>query len=99
MEYAKRMEDEHKRQNHRIGELEKAFEENHKLLISVEKLALNMENMQKEQQVQGRRLEAQGEEIEELKSRDGEKWRKVTGYVLASVIGVIIGFMFKQLGM
>ena len=98
-EYTKRMEDEHKRQNHRISELEKAFEENHKLLISVEKLALNMENMQKEQQVQGRRLEVQGEEIEELKSRDGEKWRKVTGYVFASVVGVIIGFLFKQIGM
>ena len=54
-EHAKRMEDEHRRQNYRIGELEKATEQNHKLLISVEKLAVNMETMQKEQQKQGGR--------------------------------------------
>ena len=49
-EFAKRMEEEHHRQNRRIGELEKACEENNKLLVSVERLALSMENMQKEQQ-------------------------------------------------
>ena len=47
-EFAKRMEEEHHRQNRRIGELEKACEENNKLLVSVERLALSMENMQKE---------------------------------------------------
>lgn len=98
-EYAKRMEDEHRRQNYRIGELEKATEQNHKLLISVEKLAVNMETMQKEQQKQGERLEAQGEEIEELKGRDGELWRKAAGYIITTIIGCVVGFMFKQLGM
>lgn len=91
-EYAKRMDEEHKRQNHRITELEKAMEQNTKLLLSVEKLALNMENMQKEQKEQGERLES-------LESRDGEMWRKVTSYVITAVIGVVIGFIFKQIGM
>ena len=34
-EYAKRMDDEHKRQNHRISTLEKAVEQNNKLLTAV----------------------------------------------------------------
>lgn len=90
--YSQRMEDEHRRQNHRIGELEKALEQNNKLLISVEKLALNMENMQKEQKEQGERLE-------KLEGRDGEMWRKVVGYFVTAVIGVIVGFVFTQIGM
>lgn len=91
-EFAKRMEDEHARQNHRISLLEKATEQNNKLLVSVEKLALNMENMQKE-------LKDQGKRVEILESRDGEMWRKAIGYVVAAIIGAVIGFVFTQIGM
>ena len=91
-EFAQRMEDEHKRQNHRIEKLEKETEQNNKLLVSVERLALSMENMQKE-------LKDQGERVEVLESRDGEMWRKVTGYIITAIIGAVIGFMFKQIGM
>lgn len=92
IEFAKRMEDEHTRQNKRISELEKSVEANNKLLISVEKLALSMENMQKEQADQGERLE-------KLESRDGESWRKFVGYVISGIVGIVVGFLFKQLGM
>ena len=91
-QYAKRMEDEHTRQNHRLAELERSLEQNNKLLVSVEKLALNMENMQKEQKEQGERLE-------KLEGRDGEMWRKVVGYVVTAVIGIVVGFIFTQIGM
>lgn len=91
-EFAKRMEDEHTRQNKRIGELEKSIEQNNKLLVSVERLALSMENMQKEQADQGERLE-------KLESRDGEMWRKLIGYVVTAVAGAVIGFLFRQMGM
>ena len=92
VELEKRMQDEHKRQNHRIDELEKAFEQNNKLLISVEKLALSMENMQKELRDQSNRLDT-------IEGRDGEMWRKVVGYVVTAVIGAVIGFVFTQIGM
>lgn len=92
VEFEKRMQDEHKRQNHRIDELEKAFEQNNKLLISVEKLALSMENMQKELRDQSNRLDT-------IEGRDGEMWRKVVGYVVTAVIGAVIGFVFTQIGM
>ena len=91
-EHNKRMEDEHTRQNHRISALEKAVEQNNKLLISVEKLAISMENMQKE-------LKEHGERVEVLESRDGELWRKATGYALTAVIGIVVGFIFNQIGM
>lgn len=91
-EFEKRMEDEHKRQNHRIDELERAFEQNNKLLVSVEKLALSMENMQKE-------LSSQNDRLDTLEGRDGEMWRKVVGHAVTAVIGILIGFIFNQLGM
>ena len=92
VEFAKRMEEEHTRQNHRIGNLEKSNEQSNRLLISVERLATNMESMQREQQNQGERLEA-------LEDRDGEMWRKAVGYLLSAVIGGVIVFLFKQVGM
>ena len=91
-EFAKRMEDEHARQNHRIAILEKSTEQNNKLLVSVEKLAINMENMQKE-------LNEQGKRVDILESRDGEMWRKAIGYVVTAIIGAVIGFVFTQIGM
>lgn len=87
-EFRKRMEEEDKRQNKRLDNLE----ENAKLLSSIEKLAVNMEHMAKEQEKQGKRLET-------LEKRDGEMWRKVVGYIVTAVIGVVVGFVFTQIGM
>ncbi len=92
LEHNKRMEDEHTRQNHRISALEKAVEQNNKLLVSVEKLAISMENMQKE-------LKEHGERVEVLENRDGDRWRSVTGYIITAIIGIVVGFVFKHLGM
>jgi len=50
-----------------------------------------MENMQKEQQEQGSRLE-------KLESRDGEMWRKVVSYAVTAVVGILVGFIFTQIG-
>ena len=97
-EHNKRMDDEHRRMNHRLTAVEAATAQNNKLLVSVEKLALNMENMQKEQQAQGRRLEAQRAEIEELKGRDGVMWRKVTSHIITAALGLLVGFLLKQIG-
>jgi hypothetical protein len=58
----------------------------------VEKLALSMESMAKEQ-------ERQGERMEVLEGRDGEMWRKVVGYIATAVIGIVLGFVFTQIGM
>lgn len=91
-EFVKRMEEEHKRQSHRITAVEKALEQNNKLLVSVEKLALSMENMQKE-------LKEQGGRLSELESRDGEMWRKAVGHIVTFAIGAILAFIFTQIGL
>lgn len=91
-EFCKRMEEEHRRQNRRIELLEQTTRQIGELVTSVERLAVSMENMAKEQEQQGKRLE-------DLEGRDGEMWRKITGYVLTAVVGIVIGYIFKQIGM
>lgn len=62
------------------------------LSTSVEKLALSMESMVKEQEKQGKRLEA-------LESRDGEMWRKAVGYVVTVVVGAFLGYVLTKMGL
>ena len=88
----KRLSDENDRQNNRLEILETNSKQLTTLVTSVEKLALSVENMAKEQASQGERLET-------LESRDGEMWRKVTGYIISTVIGIVVGYIFKQIGM
>lgn len=88
----KRLEAEDTRQNKRIDTLEESVKQFSTLATSVEKLAINMENMLKEQGKQGIRLET-------LEKRDGEKWRNVAGYVTTAIIGLVLGFIFRQIGL
>lgn len=90
-EFKQRMEDEHKRVNHRLGDLEDTVRQIGELTASVERLAISVEQMAKSQARQEARLE-------ELESRDGEMWRKVSGYVLTTVIGAILAFVLMQIG-
>lgn len=91
-EFVRRMEEEHHRINERLKIQEKLSGQNNKLLVSVERLATNMENMQRE-------LKEQGDRVDVLESRDGENWRKAVGYVLSALIGGVISFIYLQLGM
>lgn len=91
-EYAKRMKEEDERQNHRLDKLEKAVDETSNLALSIERLTISVKNMVEEQRLQGIRLEA-------LENRDGEKWRKIASYVLTTIIGIMLGYIFKQFGM
>lgn len=90
-EFVRRMDDEHNRQNHRINDLEEKVTEIGKLTASVASLAKSVEQMVAEQKSQGERLKA-------LEGRDGEKWRSAAGYVITSVLGIVIGFIFRQIG-
>jgi len=91
-EFRRRLEEENKRQDKRIELLEESVHEMGALTTSVERLATSIENMVKEQEKQGKRLEV-------LEGRDGEMWRKVVGYIATAVIGIVIGFVFNQFGM
>lgn len=91
-EYAKRMDDEHKRQNKRISDLEGKVEDIGSLTASVESLAKSVEQMAKAQEKQAKRLET-------LEGRDGEMWRKIVGYAVTFVVGAVLTFIFAKIGM
>lgn len=91
-EFARRQDEENKRQNRRIDALEVTVREIGTLTTSVAKLAASMESMLKEQ-------ERQGERLETLEGRDGEMWRKVTAYIITAVLGIALGFVFTKIGM
>lgn len=91
-EFKQRMEAEHKRQDKRLEILEESTERLNILNTSIEKLAVNMESMLKEQLQQGKRLEI-------LENRDGEMWRKVVGYAVTAVIGIVLGFIATKMGL
>lgn len=87
-----RLREENDRQNHRLNNLEESVKQIAGITTSVEKLALNMENMLKEQVSQGKRLET-------LEGRDGEMWRKAVGYVITTIISIVVGYIFAQFKM
>ena len=91
-EFAKRQDEENKRQNKRIDELEETVRQIGTLTASVEKLAVSIESMAKEQ-------EQQGKQLRELEAKDGEMWRKIVGYIATAIVSIVIGFVFKQIGM
>ena len=91
-EFSRRLADENKRQDRRIELLENNVRELNQLTTSVGKLAESVRIMVKEQERQGSRLET-------LESRDGEIWRKVAGYTITAVIGIIVGFVARQIGL
>lgn len=91
-EYARRMEDEHKRQNKRLTDLENKVEDIGSLTASVESLARSVEQMAKAQEKQNKRLET-------LEGRDGEMWRKVVGYAITFAVGAVLAFIFSKFGM
>lgn len=91
-EFRRRIEEENKRQDRRLELLEHTVQQISDLTTSVEKLAISMEGMLREQEKQGTRLET-------LEDRDGEMWRKILGYAATAVVGIIIGYVAQQIGL
>lgn len=91
-EFAKRIDEENNRQNHRIETLENTVRQISELTATVKELAVNMKNMLTEQ-------EKQGERLTKIEGKDGEMWRTVVSYILTAVIGGVIAFIFAKIGM
>ena len=91
-EFRRRIEEENKRQDRRLELLEHTVQQISDLTTSVEKLAVSMEGMLREQEQQGTRLET-------LEDRDGEMWRKIIGYAATAAVGIIIGYVARQIGL
>lgn len=89
-EFAKRIDAQERRQDKRLEMLENTVREIGDLTLSVQRLAQSLESMVKEQEQQGRRLQA-------LESRDGEKWRKLMGYIATAVTSGAVTLLLSQI--
>lgn len=91
-EFRRRLEEENRRQDKRLELLEQNVREIGALTTSVQKLAISVENMVKVQERQGERLEA-------LEGRDGERWRKLVGYIASALVSGTVGWLIAQAGL
>lgn len=89
-EFARRIDAQEKRQDRRLELLEENVREIGALTVSVQKLAQSLELMVKEQEQQGKRLQA-------LESRDGEKWRKLMGYIATALTSGAVTLLLSQI--
>lgn len=89
-EFARRIDAQEKRQDRRLELLEENVREIGALTVSVQKLAQSLQSMVKEQEQQGRRLQA-------LEDRDGEKWRKLMGYIATALTSGAVTLLLSQI--
>ena len=86
------VEDLAKSNQHRLEELEKRQDNLDDLVSTVKVLAVREETVEND-------VKEIKEDVKTLASKPGQKWEKLSELVLAAVVGIIIGFVFSQIGM
>lgn len=89
-EFARRMKEENTRQNKRITVLEENMRQINALTVSIEKMAVNMENMLEEQKRQGERLE-------KLEAEPAEANKQIKMAIITAIVGLVVGFLGNAL--
>ena len=84
--FAEKIEAEDNRQNRRIENIESEIKQISELVTSVKVLAVNMENMAKEQAKMGERLN-------EIEQKPVKRWDTIVGEIITGVIGILIGLV------
>lgn len=79
-EFAKRIEAEEQRQNHRLNDLEATLHQLTDLTVAVKEMAVSMSAMKDT-------LEAQGKRLEEIEKEPAQNWKKAVWIVVAAAIG------------
>lgn len=75
----------------RINKVEAVTEEIHQLTLSVERLTITLTNVVRQQESQENRIDV-------IEAKDGEMWRTFVKYVITAVVGVIVGFVMRNVG-
>ena len=89
-EFAKRIDEENTRQNHRISILETGQAQINELVASVKVLAVNMETMSKE-------LSKQGERLAEIEGKPAKRWDTVGACIITGILGFVLNMMLSGL--
>lgn len=79
-EFSRRLAEENDRQNHRLSALEKAVESITTITVNLERLAISVENMTKELEKQGRRLE-------DIENTPKKRWEAIVAALIAGIVG------------
>ena len=87
-EFAKRIDEENTRQNHRISILETGQAQINELVSSVKVLAVNMETMSKE-------LSKQGERLAEIEGKPAKRWDTVVACIITGVLGFVLNMLLS----
>ena len=87
-EFAKRIDEENTRQNHRISILETGQAQINELVASVKVLAVNMETMSKE-------LSKQGERLAEIEGKPAKRWDTVVACIITGILGFVLNMMLS----
>ena len=87
-EFAKRIDEENDRQNHRLTVLETGQAQINELVSSVKVLAVNMETMSKE-------LQKQGAKLNEIESRPAKRWETVVACIITGIIGFLLNMLLN----
>lgn len=75
----------------RINKVEAITEEIHNLTLSVERLTITLSNVVRKQESQENRIDL-------IEAKDGEMWRTFVKYVITAVVGVVVGFVMRNVG-
>jgi len=75
----------------RINKVEAVTEEIHNLTLSVERLTITISNVVRQQENQESRIDL-------IEAKDGEMWRTFVKYVITAVVGVVVGFVMRNVG-
>jgi len=87
-EFAKRIDEENDRQNKRLALLESGQAQINELVSTVKVLAVNMENMAKEQA-------KQGEKLSEIESKPGKRWETLVACVITCLVTAAVAYFLK----
>ena len=85
-EFAKRIDEENTRQNHRISILETGQAQINELVSSVKVLAVNMETMSKE-------LSKQGDRLAEIEGKPAKRWETIIACILTGIVGFLLNMI------
>ena len=88
-EFARRIDEENDRQNKRLSILEQGQTQITELVSTVKVLAVNMENMAKEQAKQGERLK-------EIEGKPAKRWETLIGCVLTALVTAAISYFLTH---
>ena len=87
-EFAKRIDEENTRQNHRISIIETGQAQINELVSSVKVLAVNMETMSKE-------LSKQGDKLAEIEGKPAKRWDTIIACILTGIVGFLLNMILS----